>query len=117
MIAATLVIGASASAREAAIAASLDPGVDTAVILEGLPDAHSSLDACSTRLRVARIVAGCACCTGNLAMRVTLNRMIRGKPRRLYIGLASSLHIEQVRAFLCAAPYDDLLALTKDLQG
>ena len=117
MIATTLVLGATAGAREAAIAAELAPDIDTAIILEGLPDTNSGLEASSGRLRIARIAAGCACCTGNLTMRVTLNRMIRGKPQRLYIGLTTSAHLEQVRAFLSAPPYDNLLALTKELHG
>ena len=115
MIATTLVVGASASAREAAIAAALAPDVDTAVILEGMPDANSGLDSASSRLHIARIAPGCLCCTGNLTMRVTLNRMLRGKPALLYIGLATSSHIEQIRAFLSAPPYDNLLTLAKDL--
>ncbi|HYD61389.1 MAG TPA: GTPase [Noviherbaspirillum sp.] len=117
MITTTIVVGASPALREAAIAAAFASGSDTAVILEGLPDANSSLEASSPRLRIARIAPGCVCCTGNLTMRVTLNRMIRGKPERLYIGLATSAHIEQVRAFLTAPPYDNLLTLTQDLHA
>jgi G3E family GTPase len=117
VITTTIVVGASPALREAAIAAALAPGSDTAIILEGLPDANSSLETSSARLRIARIAPGCVCCTGNLTMRVTLNRMIRSKPERLYIGLATSAHIEQVRAFLAASPYDNLLALTQDLHA
>lgn len=116
MIATTLVVGATPAVREAAIAAALAPGIQTAVILEGLPDPNSPLDA-SSSLRIARIAAGCVCCTGKLTMRVTLDRMIRSKPEQLYIGLATSLHLEQVRAFLSAPPYADLLAVTKDLHA
>jgi hypothetical protein len=36
----TLVTGARASAREAAIAAAIDPAAVTALILEGLPDGN-----------------------------------------------------------------------------
>ena len=117
MIATTLVVGASPALREAAIAGAIVPGIDTAVILEGLPDANSSLEVSSARLRIARIAPGCVCCTGNLTMRVTLNRMIRSKPERLYIGLTTSAHLEQVRAFLSAPPYDNLLTLTQDLHA
>jgi G3E family GTPase len=117
VIPATLVTGTSAAAREAAIAAALTPDVRTAIILEGMPDANSGLDAISSRLQIARIAPGCICCTGNLTMRVTLNRLLRAKPEQLYIGLATSAHLAQVRTFLSAAPYDNLLTLTKDLHA
>jgi hypothetical protein len=129
----TLVTGATASQREAAIAASLDahPSIQyndtetaattSALILEGLPDGidvfsrigeprHSSL-------HIARIAPGCVCCVGNLTMRVTLNRMLRNKPARLYIGLASTEHLDTIRKFLSEAPYDILLELTQDLHA
>jgi G3E family GTPase len=118
VISTTLVTGTSAVAREAAIAAALAPQVDTAIILEGIPDANSTLDAAAfPQLRIARIAPGCLCCTGNLTMRVTLNRLLRGKPEQLYIALATSAHIDQIRAFLSAPPYDNLLILTKDLHA
>jgi G3E family GTPase len=117
VITTTLVVGATPAVREAAIAASLIPDTQTAIILEGLPDANSPLNAASTRLRIARIAPGCICCTGNLTMRVTLDRMIRSKPEKLYIGLTTSSHLAQVRAFLSTPPYDKLLALTKDLHA
>lgn len=117
MTLATLVTGATAAAREAVIAAAIDSDVITALILEGLPDGKSRLDtaADASHLHIARIAPGCLCCTGNLTMRVTLNRMLRRSPARLYIGLATSEHLERIRAFLTQAPYDDLLQLTKDL--
>lgn len=123
MTLATLVIGATAAAREEAIARVIDserPSEhSTALILEGLPDGSSRLDAFlpSPLLHVARIAPGCLCCTGNLTMRVTLNRMLRHKPAQLYIGLATASHIEQIRLFLSQAPYDKLLQLTKDLHA
>lgn len=115
----TLVLGDTAAAREAAIAAAIDPALETALILEGLPDGISRLDAlaASPQLHIARIAPGCACCTGNLTMRVTLNRMLRGAPTHLYIGLATSQHLEGIRAFLTKAPYDNLLRLTKELHA
>ena len=117
MITTTLVVGATPALREAAIAAALVPAGDAAVILEGLPDANSPLESSSAHLRIVRIAPGCVCCTGNLTMRVTLDRMIRSKPVRLYIGLATSAHIEQVRTFLSAPPYDKFLTLTQDLHA
>lgn len=127
MIPATLVIGATAAAREAAIAAAIadlaprnipSARADIAIILEGLPNGSSPLDSPPENfpsLHIARIAPGCLCCTGNLTMRVTLNRMLHKRPASFYIGLASVQHLEQFRRFLSTAPYDDLLQLTKDL--
>ncbi|MDB5764622.1 MAG: GTPase [Herminiimonas sp.] len=113
----TLVTGARASAREAAIAAAIDPECATALILEGLPDGSASLDSFTalSKMQAVRIAPGCMCCTGNLTMRVTLNRILRRPPARLYISLATSAHLEQIRRFLTQPPYDALLKLTPDL--
>lgn len=115
----TLVTGATAAVREEAISQVIDPRCATALILEGLPDGNSRLDAFRHRsdFRLARIAPGCLCCTGNLTMRVTLNRMLRHKPDQLYIGLATDAHIDRVRSFLSQVPYDKLLRLTKDLHA
>jgi len=117
VIPATLVIGATPAAREAAIRAALAPAEHTAIILEGIPDTQSGLDSAVPALRIVRIAPGCVCCTGNLTLRVTLNRLLRTKPDRLFIGVATSAHIAQIRAFLSAPPYDNLLALTQDLHA
>lgn len=116
---ATLVTGFNAVAREAAIAAQLQAGIPVALILEGLPTGNSVLDHLSigTSHQIARIAPGCLCCTGNLTMRVTLNRMLRSRPARLYIGLATSDHLASIRAFLSGAPYNNLLQLTQDLHA
>ena len=50
-------------------------------------------------------------------MRVTLNRMLRRPPARLYISLASVDHLDRLRSFLLQSPYNNLLVLTKDLQA
>lgn len=124
-----LVVGASAAAREQAIAALLaippavvsdpavvpDAGAGTshgfsAVILEGLGVAATPLET-GPGLQVVRIAPGCLCCDGNLVLRVTLNRLLRQRPGRLFIGLASSEHLDQLRSWLAAPPYDQLLAL------
>ncbi len=114
MTLATLVAGATAQQREAAIADALDSAQTTALILEGLPDARSPLTAVAG-LRIARIAPGCICCSGNLTMRVTLNRLLRQRPQRLFISLATSTHLAAIRRFLTTTPYDALLQLTKDL--
>lgn len=116
MIPTTIVTGPGAGRREAAIAASLDPAEEegaTAVILEGLPDGTLLLEPSPTLL-LARIAPGCLCCAGNLVMRVTLNRLLRQRPKRLFIGLASGEHLGQLRSWLSSAPYDQLLSLTPD---
>jgi len=119
----TLVTGATPAAREAAIVARLAEGPPEgghiAVLLEGLPDGRSALldspliD--SAQLKVQRIAPGCLCCTGNLVLRVTLNRILRLQPDRLFIGLATTEHLDQLRSWLQDPPYDQLLALTADL--
>jgi hypothetical protein len=124
-----LVTGASAAAREQAIAALLAippsvtsadagaPGVVadasrafSAVILEGMGVAATPLET-GPGLQVVRIAPGCLCCDGNLVLRVTLNRLLRQRPGRLFLGLASSEHLDQLRSWLAAPPYDQLLAL------
>ncbi|MTW12239.1 GTPase [Pseudoduganella eburnea] len=112
----TLVIGPTAAARESAIAAVLSPGVATAIILEGLADANSSLvydesDPPAWQPQVHRIAPGCLCCAGNLVLRVTLNRLLRRPPAQLFISLADATHVESLRAMLETAPYDALLRL------
>lgn len=113
----SLVIGARAKDREAVILSNLDPSLQTAIILEGLPDGNSAIDTLASRpnLHIARIAPGCMCCTGNMIMRVHLNRMLRTKPARLYISVANSEHIDQLRLFLSQAPYDSLLSLTDNI--
>ncbi|HEX8613044.1 MAG TPA: GTPase [Telluria sp.] len=134
----TLVTGGSAAQREAAIAARLAvllSGTNTstssgagpqagaaapsdgisAVLLEGLPSGHTTLST-SQHLHIHRIAPGCLCCTGNLVLRVTLNRILRLRPDRLFIGLAATDHLDQLRSWLQAPPYDQLLELTADLR-
>jgi hypothetical protein len=114
-VAASLVTGSTASAREQLIAAQLQPGnTRCAVLLEGLPDGHTILVP-SDNMLIERIAPGCLCCTGNLVLRVTLNRLLRRRPERLYIGLATTEHLDQLRSWLQSPPYDQLLELTPDL--
>jgi hypothetical protein len=113
----TLVTGPSAEARERAIADALAQPVHGglhAVLLEGLPSGHTILDPSDTLL-IDRIAPGCLCCTGNLVLRVTLNRLLRRRPARLYVGLATTEHLDQLRSWLTNPPYDQLLELTPDL--
>ncbi|MBA5605795.1 GTPase [Duganella sp. FT3S] len=116
-----LVTGAQAGAREAAIAAHLQPGLATTVILEGVTDGNSALadlaDAADPprSLQVLRIAPGCLHCSGNLVLRVTLHRVLRLAPARLYISLATASHLDQLRSWLSGAPYGSLLALQADI--
>jgi hypothetical protein len=111
----SLVTGPTTGAREQLIAAQLEPGnFRCAVLLEGLPDGHTILTPSDTLL-IERIAPGCLCCTGNLVLRVTLNRILRRRPERLYIGLATTEHLDQLRSWLQSPPYDQLLELTPDL--
>jgi hypothetical protein len=123
-VATILVTGASAQAREAAIAAALaasqtdaDRIPSTAVILEGLAPGGSPRDAFHDRLKPARIAPGCLCCTGNLVLRVTLNRLLRQRPERLFIGVARGEHLDQLRSWLQSEPYDQLLRLSDDIKA
>ncbi len=107
-----VVTGPSARAREAAIAARFVPGA--AAILEGLPDGKpdAPLDG---QDRIHRIAPGCLCCTGNLVLRVTLNRLLRAPPAALFIALADPSHLTTLHAMLAAPPYDGLLALKESV--
>jgi hypothetical protein len=110
----TLVTGGSARAREAAIAENIIPGSTYAVLLEGMPTG-SIIVAPSQHVSVQRIAPACLCCTGNLVLRVTLNRIVRRRPACLFIGLSSTDHLDQLRSWLQDRPYDQLLELTPDL--
>jgi hypothetical protein len=117
----TLVTGSSAEAREQAIHEQLalsklhHNGAKSAVILEGLASGNSALDTLPAHVLRARIAPGCLCCAGNLVLRVTLNRMLRQRPERLFIGVARSEHLDQLRSWLESEPYDQLLRLTPNL--
>jgi len=51
------------------------------------------------------------CCTGNLTLRVHLNRILRHPPQAIFLGIASDEHLAQLQAFLSSPPYDALLQL------
>jgi hypothetical protein len=117
MILTTLVFGDNIEVREAAIAAAIDPAVSTMLILEGLHrgNARDFTIGNNPNLQINRIVPGCPCCIGNLTMRVTLNRILRQRPARLYISVAANEHQDQFRRFIKEAPYHALLKFTEDL--
>lgn len=115
-ISATLVTGPSLDSRETCIANNLPPGKRSAVILEGLPTGSTVLYPTHT-LDVHRVAQACLCCTGNLVLRVTLNRILRSRPDKLFIGVADTAHLDQLRSWLQQPPYDQLLIVTPDLHG
>jgi len=110
----TLVAGGDAGAREAAIENVLADasGLSTALILEGMPVNALNFDA---SIQVSRIAPGCPCCTGKLTMQVTLNRILRHPPNRLFISVANETHLDAIRDFLMQPPYDSLLTLSDNL--
>ncbi|PUA17382.1 GTPase [Glaciimonas sp. PCH181] len=120
----TLVTGSSALVREAAIwsaiAADAASAQDSdklavnklAVILEGLPDGKSPPAPTHSQLHITRIAPGCFCCIGNLTLRVTLNRLLRTHPSRIYISIADITHLDKIHDFLSLSPYDTWLTLS-----
>jgi G3E family GTPase len=113
----TLVYGGNSTAREQAITARFDASCSTVVIAEGISGTDATLQSLETRqqLQVFRIAPGCPCCSGNLTMRVTLNRILRRPPQRLYLSLASAAHLPQIRNFLQEVQYQSLLSLSEEL--
>ncbi len=113
----SLVLGGSADDRERAIAADLPVGLACAAIIEGLPSGAAPLNEMPSEvsLEIFRVAPGCPCCTGNLTMRVTLNRALRRSPARLYLSLSDATHRDQVLMFLQAPQYLNLLAIGPDL--
>ncbi len=112
----TLVSGPTSALREQAIADRLAPGISAVAILEGFPSGNSSLEdnPVYAALRIVRIASGCMCCTGNLVLRVTLNRILRDSPEQIFLSIANASHLPALRAFLTAPPYDEWLVLTED---
>ena len=113
----TVVSGGDGAARERAIAAHVDPRIANAAIIEGLPDGRALLEnaAQGLSLQVLRVTPGCPCCTGNLTMRVTLNRVLRHAPACLYLSIANATHKAQVVNFLQEQQYQEHLTLGPEL--
>lgn len=96
-----------------------------AVLLEGVPDGTDHFRTSSQAqdhtgfrlLPIVRIAPGCLCCAGNLTMRVHLNRLLRVKPQRLYIGVCPGTHLSTLQNILSQPPYDELLILTEPLSA
>ena len=114
MISCTLVAGATAGARQAAVIERLDAAIAAAVIFEGMHPAHPAFQdpARPAPLFVATIAPDCPCCGAGLVLRVTLDRMVRRRPRQLFICLADAGHLSHLQQFLREPPYARLLTLT-----
>ena len=113
----TLVSGHPTALREAAIANLIEPGVSTALLLEGLSDGVDRfVDQTPAAISISRIAPGCLCCTGNLTMVVSLNRLLRLRPARLFISIATDTHRSKIEELLSAPPYDAWLSMTPTLE-
>ena len=107
----TLVYGGTGTSRQEAIAARMSTGKKTAAIIEGIPGT-GALDSglpSSNDLQLVHLAPGCPCCTGQLAMRVTLNRLLRQQPDEIYLSLANTEHLAGVINFLQEDQYRERL--------
>ena len=114
MTVARLVYGGNRRTRESTIAALASPETRSVAILEGLAVDERAL-ASSAPLTILRIAPGCPCCTGNLTLRVTLNRVLRQAPDTLFLSLADASHRESVKSFLQQEQYCGRLELGSDI--
>jgi hypothetical protein len=90
------------------------PTSDAAALLEGLPSGRGGLDD-FPELKLQRNAPGCACCSGNLVFRVTLNRLLKDDPKRLYIGVAPGTHLGQLATMLATPPYSEWLEIAEKI--
>ena len=109
-----LVYGANQTVRENAIKTQMTPTVFAIALLEGMALNNASPDPLAS-MKVVRMAAGCPCCTGNLTMRVMLNRALKEKPDRVFLSLANFAHLTSVRDFLQEDQYCGRLELGRDL--
>jgi len=109
-----LVYGSNQSAREHAIKTQINPKLFNVALLEGGAMGNTPLDSLAS-LKVLRMAPGCPCCSGNLTMRVMLNRALKEKPDLVFLSLANPLHLIVIRDFLQEDQYSDRLDLGFDL--
>ena len=109
-----LVYGANQSEREHAIKTHINPRLFTMALLEGGALENTPLNSVAL-LKVVRMAPGCPCCSGNLTMRVMLNRALKEKPDLVFLSLANSLHLTSIRDFLQEDQYSGRLDLGVDL--
>lgn len=102
-----LLAGGVYQTREAWINAAiavLPMGSKVGVLLEGLPTGTPLLQS-SSHLFVERIAPGCFCCIGQLAMRVTLHRLLRRQPDLLFIAINDINHVQKLTLHLQSEQY------------
>ena len=109
-----LVYGANQSQREHAIKSQINPTLFTMALLEGGAVSNAPLDSLAS-IKVVRMAPGCPCCSGNLTMRVMLNRALKEKPDLVFLSLANPLHLTAIRDFLQEDQYSGRLDLGFDL--
>jgi Fe-S cluster biogenesis protein NfuA len=109
-----LVYGANQSQREQAIKNQINPTLFTMALLEGGAVDNAGLDSLAT-IKVVRMAPGCPCCSGNLTMRVMLNRALKEKPDLVFLSLANSMHLTAIRDFLQEDQYSGRLNLGFDI--
>jgi G3E family GTPase len=118
----TVVAGGSYAEREAWITTALqnlssdfsDDNQKHGVLLEGLPTGSMSLQT-SSQLRVERIAPGCFCCIGQIAMRVTLTRLLRQQLSHLFIAMNELEHLPALQASLSSSVYASFLHLENEI--
>jgi len=109
-----LVFGANQSKREQAIKTQINPTLFTMALLEGGEVPNTALDSMAS-LKVVRMAPGCPCCSGNLTMRVMLNRALKEKPDLIFLSLVNPVHLNAIRDFLQEDQYSGRLELGFDL--
>jgi G3E family GTPase len=67
------------------------------------------------QLSIRRSAPGCLCCTGNLVLRVGLNRLLRERPERLYISVGPGTHLPVLSTMLTSPPYDAWLTVSENI--
>ena len=116
----SLIAGGSYSEREVWIAAnlarstSLSSSTKSGVLLEGLPAGQLILQN-TAYLSVERIAPGCFCCIGQIAMRVTLHRLLRQDLAHLYIAIHDAQHLPSLRDSLSQPQYAELVKCENEI--
>lgn len=109
-----IVAGRPGPSRTALLAMLLSeaPSQPVSCILEGtLPNGADEVCAGPTTF-VHVLAPGCPCCSGNLALRVTLARVLRhDRPRYLIIAVIDPKHQGSLASMLSIAPWDAYLEL------
>jgi hypothetical protein len=63
-------------------------------------------------------VVGCPCCTAQVALRVTLTRLLRSRrPAHLLLLQADGTHLDRIRNMLGSGPFADALHLIETRHG